>query len=142
MSPHYLRDDGSAAAAASPRDSPFVRLLSEAEETCSTAEGAERLWQDKARLAAVLEMLKRPASGSAYTQWAASNELRKAAKVCELIPSVKARTDALLKLFETGCSATAYLSCRQPGQTLVTMVSGGSRDLSTALVKHAFCVYR
>ncbi len=58
-----------------------MRLLSNAEEACSTAEGAERLWQDKARLAAVLEMLKRPASGSAYTQWAASNELRKAAKV-------------------------------------------------------------
>lgn len=58
-----------------------MRLLSDAEEACSTAHGAERLWQDKARLAAVLEMLKRPASGSAYTQWAASNELRKAAKV-------------------------------------------------------------
>ena len=58
-----------------------MRLLSDAEEACSKAEGAERLWQDKARLAAVLEMLKRPASGSAYTQWAASNELRKAAKV-------------------------------------------------------------
>lgn len=58
-----------------------MRLLSDAEEAGSTAEGAERLWQDKARLAAVLEMLKRPASGSAYTQWAASNELRKAAKV-------------------------------------------------------------
>lgn len=76
-----FREDTPAAATASPRDSPFVRLLSEAEETCSTAEGAERLWQDKPRLAAVLEMLKRPASGSAYTQWAVSNELRKAAKV-------------------------------------------------------------
>ena len=59
-----------------------MRLLAEAEDTCSTKQGADRLWQDKARLAAVLEMLKRPASGSAYTQWAASNELRKAAKVC------------------------------------------------------------
>ncbi len=77
----HCREDASAGANVSPRDSPFVRLLSDAEEACSTAEGAERLWQDKARLAAVLEMLKRPASGSAYTQWAASNELRKAAKV-------------------------------------------------------------
>lgn len=77
-----FRDGGQGGnAAASPRDSPFVRLLSDAEEACSTAQGAEQLWQDKARLAAVLEMLKRPASGSAYTQWAASNELRKAAKV-------------------------------------------------------------
>lgn len=75
------RDGSQAGNAASPQDSPFVRLLSDAEEACSTAHGAERLWQDKARLAAVLEMLKRPASGSAYTQWAASNELRKAAKV-------------------------------------------------------------
>lgn len=62
-----------------------MRLLSEAEESCSTAGGAERLWQDKTRLPALLDMLKRPATGSAYTQWAASSELRKAAKVRLLI---------------------------------------------------------
>ena len=82
-------------AAASPRDSPFVRLLSDAEEACSTAAGADRLWQDKARLAAVLEMLKRPASGSAYTQWAASNELRKAAKV-KLCPEMLQQLHSIL----------------------------------------------
>lgn len=80
------RDEPSIPPAATARDSPFVRLLAEAEDACSTKQGAENLWQDKPRLAAVLEMLKRPASGSAYTQWAASNELRKAAKVhaCQL----------------------------------------------------------
>ncbi|DBB07857.1 TPA: hypothetical protein ACH3X3_009258 [Trebouxia sp. C0006] len=88
------REDASAGANVSPRDSPFVRLLSDAEEACSTAEGAERLWQDKARLAAVLEMLKRPASGSAYTQWAASNELRNAAKVaCQLLQYSQGRAE-------------------------------------------------
>ncbi|KAL0040863.1 hypothetical protein WJX79_007871 [Trebouxia sp. C0005] len=88
------RHDAPAGATVSPRDSPFVRLLSDAEEAGSTAEGAERLWQDKARLAAVLEMLKRPASGSAYTQWAASNELRKAAKVaCQLLQHSQGRAE-------------------------------------------------
>ena len=61
--------------------SPFVRMLAEAEVSAGTAEGAAQLWGDSPRLTAVLEMLKRPASGSAYKQWASSAELRKAAKV-------------------------------------------------------------
>ena len=61
--------------------SPFVRMLAEAEVSAGTAEGAAQLWGDSPRLTAVLEMLKRPASGSAYKQWASSTELRKAAKV-------------------------------------------------------------
>ncbi|KAA6424273.1 MAG: kinase domain containing [Trebouxia sp. A1-2] len=94
QSHHCEGEDAPAGATVSPRDSPFVRLLSDAEEAGSTAEGAERLWQDKARLAAVLEMLKRPASGSAYTQWAASNELRKAAKVaCQLLQHSQGRAE-------------------------------------------------
>lgn len=66
-------------------DSPFVRMLAEAEAKASTPGGAALLWEDKAQVAAVSEMLKRPASGSAYTQWAASNELRMAAKVQSVV---------------------------------------------------------
>lgn len=62
-------------------ESVFGRLLAEAEAQVRTAEGAAALWEDKARLTAVLELLKRPASGSAYTQWASSSVLRRAARV-------------------------------------------------------------
>ena len=39
------------------------------------------MWGETRTLAAVLEGLRRPSSGSAYTAWAASAELRAAARV-------------------------------------------------------------
>lgn len=50
-----------------------------------TRAGAEELLGDSHRLAAVLDALRRPASGSSYTRWAASNELRTAGAIAAAV---------------------------------------------------------
>ena len=44
------------------------RLLAEAERAAQTPAGAKELWINPRTSSAVLDTLKRPASGSAYTQ--------------------------------------------------------------------------
>ena len=89
--------------------SPFVRMLADAEVSAGTAEGAAQLWGDSPRLTAVLEMLKRPTSGSAYKQWASSAELRKAAKVgC---PAVPCTVSAQQRLLHRDHGAAAARTC-------------------------------
>ena len=60
----------------------FLRMLTEAEKRASvSAESAAAMLADRSAVAAVLDGLKRPSSGSAYTAWAASAELAQAARV-------------------------------------------------------------
>lgn len=49
-------------------ESIIGKMLSHAEALAATAEGAAVMWRDAGRLAAVRDILRRPASGIAYTQ--------------------------------------------------------------------------
>ncbi|KAK9813380.1 hypothetical protein WJX73_004273 [Symbiochloris irregularis] len=81
--------------ALSPRGSPgpsqvapaiFNKVLSHAEGMVKTKEGAAALMKDNGTMAVVRDALKRPATGIAYTQWASSGELKRAAAVaCQLL---------------------------------------------------------
>ena len=63
-----------------PQETLLGRMLANAEAQASTAEGAGSLLGDSKALATILEALRRPASGSLYTQWAGSSELKRAAR--------------------------------------------------------------
>jgi hypothetical protein len=79
------------------RSSSFLeRILSDAEARASMGpQGAAGVWADRPTLSAVLDGLKRPSSGSAYTAWASSSELRQAARVAaQLLSFSPARSDA------------------------------------------------
>lgn len=57
-------------------------MLVDAERRASTgADSAAAMLADRSALAPVLDGLKRPSAGSAYTAWAASAELAQAARV-------------------------------------------------------------
>ncbi len=61
-------------------------MLADAEKRASaSAQSAAAMLADRAAVATVLDGLKRPASGSAYTAWAASAELVQAARVAALL---------------------------------------------------------
>ncbi|KAK9841899.1 hypothetical protein WJX84_008698, partial [Apatococcus fuscideae] len=63
---------------AADRETFVSRLLAEAERAAQTPAGARELWSNPRTSSAVLDTLKRPASGSAYTQWAGSSDLQRA----------------------------------------------------------------
>ena len=64
----------------------FLRMLTDAEKRASaSAQSAEAMLADRAAVATVLDGLKRPSSGSAYTAWAASAELALAGRVAALL---------------------------------------------------------
>ena len=63
-----------------PQETLLGRMLANTEAQASTAEGAGTLLGDPKALATILEALRRPASGSLYTQWASSSELKRAAR--------------------------------------------------------------
>lgn len=64
----------------------FLRMLTEGEKRASaSAQSAAAMLADRAAVATVLDGLKRPSSGSAYTAWAVSAELAQAARVAALL---------------------------------------------------------
>ena len=92
----------------------------DAEARASTGpEGAAGVWADKRTLAAVLEGLKRPSSGSAYTAWASSGELRQAARVAaRLLRFSAARPEAAADL-QRAIAAAAQVPSTPPCLSLV-----------------------
>lgn len=90
-----------------PESSFLGRILSDAEARASMGpQGAAGVWADKATLSAVLDGLKRPSSGSAYTAWARSTELRQAARVAaSLLRYPSLPSDAALPLQRAAVAA-------------------------------------
>lgn len=93
----------------------FTRILLDSEARASAGpEGAAGVWADKRTLAAVMEGLKRPSSGSAYTAWAGSAELRQAARVAaRLLRFSAARPEAAADLQRATAAAAQVPSLPQ-----------------------------
>lgn len=92
--------------AASPRppakETVIGRALAAAEaRTAAGAAGAAAVLSDAKALAAIMEALRRPASGSAYTAWACSLELRCAGRAAAALlrhaPSARPEAGAALQ---------------------------------------------
>ena len=100
----------------------YTRILVDAEARASAGpEGAAGVWADKRTLAAVVEGLKRPSSGSAYTAWAGSAELRQAARVAaRLLRFSAARPEAAADL-QRATAAAAQVP-RVPSKLLVPLL--------------------
>ncbi|BDA40985.1 probable serine/threonine-protein kinase 36 [Coccomyxa sp. Obi] len=115
----------------------FTRILVDAEARASMGpEGAAGVWADKRTLAAVLEGLKRPSSGSAYTAWAGSTELRQAARVAaRLLRFSAARPEAAADLQRaTAAAAQAALPVSPDTTTAIVSSLHGAEALHAAHV--------
>lgn len=89
----------------------FGRVLAEAEARCGSPEGAAAVWGDGKTLPMILEALRRPASGSLYTQWAQSAELRCAARAASaLLQAAGGRPDAVQLQRAVAAAAQASLA--------------------------------
>lgn len=106
------------------------RMLEEAESRSSTAQGAEDLLRNPKRLAAVMEALRRPASGSLYTKWASGSEVKRAGRAAAnilrycsthteagvVLRSVIAAAQAALPIRpETAAALSSALECAETG---------------------------
>ncbi|KAK9823151.1 hypothetical protein WJX72_000639 [[Myrmecia] bisecta] len=78
-----------AEATPAPAENPFNRLLTEAEARAA-GDRALSLWENSKMIASLLELLKRPASGSAYTQWASSVSPETTAVIVEALRAAEA----------------------------------------------------
>jgi hypothetical protein len=78
------------------------------------------VWADRPTMSAVLDGLKRPSAGSAYTAWAGSLELRQAARVAaRLLRFSSAKSEAAQPLQQAAVAAAQVLRrchpCHQHG---------------------------
>ena len=94
----------------------FLRMLTEAERRASAGAGAAAaMLGDRAALGAVLDGLKRPSAGAAYTAWAASAELAQAARVAARLMQHGDSTAEPSLLLQRACIAAAQVSAQTSG---------------------------
>ena len=87
------------------------RMLTKAGARSGFQDGAEALLQDSRFLALVLDALKRPSSGTIYTQWAAGEELLIAARIgANVLKFCHARKESQLVLRNILAAAQACLA--------------------------------
>ena len=97
----------------------FLRMLVEVERRASAGAGAAAtLLADRAALGAVLDGLKRPSAGAAYTAWAASAELAQAARVAARLMRHGDSGREPLLLLQRACIAAAQVSAQYTGWNL------------------------
>lgn len=117
----------------------FLRMLMEADRRASaSAESASAMLADRATVAAVLDGLKRPSAGSAYTVWAASAELAQAARVAAKLAQ---HGDAALEashVLQRACIAAAQV-LNPPRHQTAAMSPGILELASIAIWEHASC---
>ena len=95
----------------------FLRMLTEAKRRASAGAGAAAaMLADRAALGAVLDGLKRPSAGAAYTAWAASAELAQAARVAAALLQAGDSAAEPSLLLQRACIAAAQV-CTDPRLT-------------------------
>ena len=93
-------------------------MLTEAERRASAStESATAMLADRAAVAAVLDGLKRPSSGSAYTAWAASAELAQAARVAARLMQHGESAPEASHALQRACIAAAQVGFMSIDQT-------------------------
>ena len=110
----------------------LVRTLASRETQASTPEGASAITNDPTLLNIVIDALKRPASGTNYTQWVGSLELRKAVRTGAKLLQYCGETKETAGIARSIIAAAQAALPLQPetSATIANVLSQAEQDLS------------